>query len=76
MVQVLAAHDGTGPSITYARSMLQTPQVFAWALVAVAYAVVIEQVVNRLAAWPGRPLRNSSEELSASGRAGQSDPVP
>lgn len=42
MAELLAAPDGTGASVAAARTYLDTPTVFAWALVAVGFALAVD----------------------------------
>lgn len=45
MAELLAAPDGSGASIATARTYLETPTVFAWAVVAVAFALTVDAVL-------------------------------
>lgn len=47
MAELLAEPDGIGARIARARTTLDTPEVFAWALVAIAAAVLLESTVLR-----------------------------
>jgi NitT/TauT family transport system permease protein len=56
MAELLAAPDGSGASVATARIYLDTPTVFAWAIVAVAFALVVDWFVlgpvrRRAIAW-------------------------
>lgn len=51
MAELLSGSDGVGARIARARTTLDTPEVFAWALVAVGLALVLEVVTLRA----GRP---------------------
>lgn len=56
MAELLAAPDGSGASVAAARTYLDTPTVFAWAIVAVAFALVVDWLVlgpvrRRAIAW-------------------------
>lgn len=45
MAELLAAPDGSGASIATARTYLETPTVFAWAVVAVLFALTVDALV-------------------------------
>lgn len=45
MAELLAAPNGSGASVAAARTYLDTPTVFAWAIVAVAFALVVDWLV-------------------------------
>ena len=45
MAELLAAPDGSGAGIATARTYLDTPTVFAWAVVAVAFALTVDVVL-------------------------------
>ncbi|MFE8016746.1 ABC transporter permease [Streptomyces antibioticus] len=56
MAEVLAAPDGVGAAVSTARGYLETARVFAWAGVAVLFAVVVDALVlrpvrRRTSAW-------------------------
>jgi ABC-type nitrate/sulfonate/bicarbonate transport system permease component len=45
MAELLAAPDGAGAGVAAARSYLDSPTVLAWALIAVAFALVVDGLV-------------------------------
>lgn len=45
MAELLAAPDGSGAGIATARTYLETPTVFAWAVVAVVFALAVDALV-------------------------------
>ena len=45
MEELLAAPDGSGAGIATPRTYLDTPTVFAWAVVAVAFALTVDVVL-------------------------------
>lgn len=56
MAELLAAPDGSGASIATARTYLETPTVFAWAVVAVTFALTVDALVlgpvrRKVLAW-------------------------
>lgn len=58
MAELLAAPDGSGAGLATARTYLDTPTVFAWAAVAVTFALVVDWFVlgpvrRRAVAWSG-----------------------
>lgn len=60
MAEVLAAPDGIGAAVSTARGYLETARVFAWAGVAVLFAVAVDALVlrpvrRRTSAWLAAP---------------------
>ncbi|MCX4904261.1 ABC transporter permease [Streptomyces sp. NBC_00878] len=60
MAELLAAHDGVGARIAEARTNLATDEVFAWAAVTVAVALLVEHLVvgplrSRARRWQSVP---------------------
>ncbi|MFJ7242884.1 ABC transporter permease [Streptomyces olivaceus] len=56
MAEVLAASDGVGAAVSTARGYLETAHVFAWAAVAVLFAIAVDTLVlrpvrRRTSAW-------------------------
>ncbi|MEM9131293.1 MAG: ABC transporter permease subunit [Actinomycetota bacterium] len=65
MAELLSGSDGVGARIARARTTLDTPEVFAWAVVAIALALLLETAALRVGerprrAWPGRQQLYSS----------------
>ncbi len=48
MTEVIAVGSGVGARIVYARSMLLTDEVFAWALMSIAFALAMDQALGLL----------------------------
>ncbi|MGO1768979.1 MAG: ABC transporter permease [Microbacterium sp.] len=56
MTEVIAVGSGVGARIVYARSMLLTSEVFAWALVSIAFALAMDQALRLAGRRRRRPL--------------------
>lgn len=55
MAELLSEPDGIGAAIARSRTMLNTPDVFAWTLVAVAGAMILERVAIKSGGTRWRP---------------------
>src|SRR5690606_6832727 len=48
MAELLSAPDGVGAAIARARTLLQTPELFAWAVTIIAAALVVDVAIRVL----------------------------
>lgn len=62
MAELFVADDGVGARIARARTVLDTPEVFAWALVAIAAALLLELVALRQRGRVRSPRRQARHE--------------